>query len=332
LKTAQFKLSPNANCPGIRSSHRLRDGPEFNVFRRKAARFAIDNERALRDANPSCPESLAQCSDRAADAWSPLFAIAQVAGGAWLERAHRAALVLSGLQDDAGGRGEAAVNTDDELALLVDIRTILLAIDALAPEAKDLRTDKQIAVKALTAARELAGAGKAPDKLPKITSMIGGEQLANALGLPALFPDRGWSEWRHSRPIKLRYFGNMEYCPRLSGCRIMPGSGGVLAATHSTTPSLVMFLFPPYMLLGAENRLKTLTTLKLLRKTPKRRILTLPSSTTQNSAEIPVFLRASEEVRKPRPMNPQPPCPHWVTTLQAKILPRKGWIANITDL
>ena len=60
---------------------RLKDGPEFDVFRRKAARFAIDNERALRDTNPDCPDALAEYSDRAADAWAPLFAIAQVAGG-----------------------------------------------------------------------------------------------------------------------------------------------------------------------------------------------------------------------------------------------------------
>ena len=58
---------------------RVKDGPEFDVFRRKAARWAADNERALRDADPPCPNSLAEYSDRAADAWGALFAIAQVA-------------------------------------------------------------------------------------------------------------------------------------------------------------------------------------------------------------------------------------------------------------
>jgi uncharacterized protein DUF3631 len=203
IEDRAIQIRPKRKLPGDKVKPlRLKDGPEFDVFRRKAARFAIDNERALRNANPSSPDGLAEYSDRAADAWSPLFAIAQVAGEPWLERAHRAALVLSGLQDEAGDRGEAATDTDDELALLVDTRTILLAIDALAPEAKDLRTDKQIAVKALRVARELADAGKEPDKPPKVTLAIGGEQLANALGSPALFPDRGWSEWRHARPIK----------------------------------------------------------------------------------------------------------------------------------
>jgi hypothetical protein len=112
----------------------------------------------------------------------------------------------------------------------VDIRTILLAIDALAPEAKDLRTDKQIAVKALNTARELADAGKESDKPPKVTPAIGGEQLANALGLPALFPDRGWSEWRHGRPIKshhigavLREYGILSKSVRLSDSKFIWG-------------------------------------------------------------------------------------------------------------
>jgi hypothetical protein len=208
IEDRAIKIQPKRKLPGDKVKPlRLRDGPEFDVFRRKAARFAIDNERALRNANPSCPDCLAEHSDRAADAWSPLFAIAHVAGRGWLERAHRAALVLSGLQDAAGGRAEAATDTDDELALLLDIRTILLAIDALAPEAKELRTDKQIAVKALNTARELADAGQESDKPPKVTPAIGGEQLANALGSPALFPDRRWSEWSHARAIKSHHIG-----------------------------------------------------------------------------------------------------------------------------
>jgi hypothetical protein len=231
IEDRAIQIRPKRKLPGDKVKPlRLRDGPEFDVFRRKAARFAIDNERALRNANPSCPDGLAEYSDRAADAWSPLFAIAHVAGRGWLERAHRAALVLSGLQDVAGSRGEAATDTDDELALLVDIRAILLAIDALAPEAENLRTDKQIAVKALNTARELADAGKESDKPPKVTPAIGGEQLANALGSPALFPDRGWSEWRHARPIKshhivavLREYGILSKSVRLPNGKFMWG-------------------------------------------------------------------------------------------------------------
>ena len=83
---------------------RVKDGPEFDEFRRKAARWAADNEQALRDADPPCPNSLAEYSDRAADTWGVLFSIAQVAdkSGEWLKRAHTASLVLNGLQDETG--------------------------------------------------------------------------------------------------------------------------------------------------------------------------------------------------------------------------------------
>ena len=86
--------------------------------------------------------------------------------------------------------------------MLIDTRTSLLAVDAVAPEPKDLRGDKQIVVKALNTARSLADAGQASAKSSKVTPAIGGEQLANALGSTALFPDRRWSEWSHGRPIK----------------------------------------------------------------------------------------------------------------------------------
>ena len=70
-----------------------------------------------------------------------LFSIAQVAdkSGAWLKRAHAASLVLNSLQDETGAATEAVVDKDDEIALLVDVLTIVLAIDAYAPDAKALR-------------------------------------------------------------------------------------------------------------------------------------------------------------------------------------------------
>ena len=181
---------------------RRKDGPEFDVFRRKAARFVIDNERALRDADPDCPASLSEYSDRAADAWSPLFAIAQVAGGDWLARAHKAALALTVLQDDGEAENRVGSERDDELALLADTQTVLLALDEAAPDVDELRKDKQIARNALTAQRARADAGQPSAKPPRITPAIGGEQLANALGATDLFPDRRWSEWAHGRPIK----------------------------------------------------------------------------------------------------------------------------------
>jgi putative DNA primase/helicase len=62
---------------------------------RKAARWAADSVRALRDADPAVPTEL---NDRAADNWRPLLAIADRAGGPWPERARRAALELSAVK------------------------------------------------------------------------------------------------------------------------------------------------------------------------------------------------------------------------------------------
>jgi hypothetical protein len=52
---------------------------------------------ALAEARPELPEEL---DDRQQDAWEPLLAIADLAGGDWPERAHRSAVALSGTRDD----------------------------------------------------------------------------------------------------------------------------------------------------------------------------------------------------------------------------------------
>jgi hypothetical protein len=79
---------------------RARDGDDMQDLGRKLARWTADNLDVLRQADPKVPEAL---NDRAADAWSPLFAIADMAGG-WSERPRRAAVELSGRRKriDAG--------------------------------------------------------------------------------------------------------------------------------------------------------------------------------------------------------------------------------------
>lgn len=57
---------------------------------------------ALRCAEPSVPEQL---HDRAADAWEPLLAIADLAGGDWPKRARAAALALHEIEPSADGVG-----------------------------------------------------------------------------------------------------------------------------------------------------------------------------------------------------------------------------------
>jgi putative DNA primase/helicase len=92
---------------------RRRDGQDLNVLARKSARWINDKAEKLQSAVQSIPKGL---SDRAADAWEPLLAIADLAGGEWPQRARRATVVLSGehvIEDE---------NTDTQL--LSDIRYV----------------------------------------------------------------------------------------------------------------------------------------------------------------------------------------------------------------
>ncbi|MDG0025951.1 DUF3631 domain-containing protein [Trinickia sp. Y13] len=74
----------------------------FERLRAKVARWADDNEDAVRAARPALPDVL---HDRAADNWEPLFQIAEIAGGAWPETARRAAIKLSGSEGQSQSAG-----------------------------------------------------------------------------------------------------------------------------------------------------------------------------------------------------------------------------------
>jgi putative DNA primase/helicase len=80
-------------------------------LRRQASRWAADNLKAVGEADPTMPDKL---NDRAADCLRPLFAIANVAGADWTEKAAAAALALS--------TGEAATEFSVKAQLLSDIR------------------------------------------------------------------------------------------------------------------------------------------------------------------------------------------------------------------
>jgi len=64
---------------------------------RRLARWVTDQLDGLKRADPAVPDAL---GDRAADNWRPLLAIADAAGGAWPEKARKAALALSLSVDD----------------------------------------------------------------------------------------------------------------------------------------------------------------------------------------------------------------------------------------
>ena len=87
---------------------------EFGDLARRCARWAADHHASLGAADPAVPVSL---HDRAADNWRPLLAIADVAGGAWPERARKAALSLTLAGTDAGDQSQGVM-------LLADLQTI----------------------------------------------------------------------------------------------------------------------------------------------------------------------------------------------------------------
>jgi len=74
---------------------------ELEPLARRCRRFADDNRVAIGHADPEIPDLT---SDRAADNWRPMLAIADAAGGEWPERARWAAIVLSGA-DESDGAG-----------------------------------------------------------------------------------------------------------------------------------------------------------------------------------------------------------------------------------
>ena len=86
-----------------RFRHRDADA-EAAPIREALERWAVGAVDRLLDANPDLPPEL---DDRAAEAWEPLLAIADMADGEWPARARSAAIALSSEQD----RDEAAAGT-----------------------------------------------------------------------------------------------------------------------------------------------------------------------------------------------------------------------------
>lgn len=177
---------------------RGKDGGEFDLFKRRIMRFVADNERRLRETEPQAPSALDAAGDRAADAWDPLFAIADVAGGDWPKRARAAALALTGADT-------IALNDNSvDVELLTDIDQILAACDAFGPTGEQMKSDKHIAVQALEAFKpeddDLLRRGKVePRRESRRVVGLGGEQITNAL---ATMVERRWPAWDKGKPMR----------------------------------------------------------------------------------------------------------------------------------
>ena len=98
---------------------------DLDTLARKAARWAKDHLKALREADPKMPDGL---HDRAADNWRPLIAIADQVGDHWPETARRVALLLSGEAEDPSL----------PVKLLADIRSVFEARGVDRLSSKDL--------------------------------------------------------------------------------------------------------------------------------------------------------------------------------------------------
>ena len=94
-----------------------RDTAPLLALRARLTAWAREGERlaALGDVEPEMPETV---EDRQQDAWEPLIAVADAAGGHWPELARAACLDLCGAADDDG----------DDMQLLADIEDIFATV------------------------------------------------------------------------------------------------------------------------------------------------------------------------------------------------------------
>lgn len=93
---------------------REREVARYDTLRRQCVRWARDHTKALAQADPAVPEL---ASDRAADNWATLLAIADACGGEWRQRTEDA---IAGL---TGGESEEDETTAG-LLLLADLRRV----------------------------------------------------------------------------------------------------------------------------------------------------------------------------------------------------------------
>ncbi len=90
--TLRRRLSSEATERFSRRQH-----AELLVLHRQAVRWVADHLDTLKEADPAMPKGL---RDRAEDAWRPLLAIADAAGGQWPNVARVASIALSGVAED----------------------------------------------------------------------------------------------------------------------------------------------------------------------------------------------------------------------------------------
>jgi len=90
------------------------DPAEWSALRSRILRWVEDHREELAVSRPRLISGL---NDRANDCWEPLLAVAEVSGGAWVERARSAAVALQDVEDDSESVG---------VELLRDVRNVFI--------------------------------------------------------------------------------------------------------------------------------------------------------------------------------------------------------------
>jgi hypothetical protein len=94
-----IRLQRRAPTEAVEQFRRRFVVPEAVALRDRIGLWAMVRVDDLRAADPQMPPELIERSDRAAEVWEPLFAIADMAGGEWPTRARAAAVLLHGADD-----------------------------------------------------------------------------------------------------------------------------------------------------------------------------------------------------------------------------------------
>jgi len=116
-------INMRRRLPGeqVHSWRTKRDGPKAKILMKRISSWCRHLDPAIGEAQPQVPSGV---EDRSADAWEPLLAIAEAAGGTWPERAREACVALVAANEEE--------SESIRIRLLRDIRSCLGTLDRIS--------------------------------------------------------------------------------------------------------------------------------------------------------------------------------------------------------
>jgi hypothetical protein len=112
-RSVVIRMKRRAPDEKVSAYRQRRVEPSGHALRARIAAWAAQILESLREADPAMPNGV---TDRPADTWEPLLAIADAAGGSWPERARQACVALLGSEKSESG--------SEGVRLLTDIRDV----------------------------------------------------------------------------------------------------------------------------------------------------------------------------------------------------------------